>query len=221
MAGRDYLPGREAEFDLWVANYRAQIVTLGPGVGLMAADVGMFNDAADVWDTEYLAFQTARETARAAAERKDDARVALKALVRKQVRRAQASPAIDDATRAMLRITVPPAGRSLVAAPSDTPDVRLYFGDRGRIRVHFGPNPANENANGLPRGVYGVVIEYAENGPPATVDGWEHLTNRSASPYTHIVTTAAAKTFAYRCRYVNRKGEAGPWSAAVVGTVTP
>jgi hypothetical protein len=116
-----------------------------------------------------------------------------------------------------------------LAASTATPGVRLYFGDRGRIRGHFGPNPANKNGNGLPTGVHGVIIAFAgttagvgtAGGAPTGAEAWLRLPKRSGSPFVHEVETAAPRTFAYRCRYVNRKGELGPWSAPVVGTVTP
>lgn len=220
-ADRDYLPAREAEFSLWVQNYLLKMDALAVTLGLTAADVAELDVAVTTWTLRYGEFRAGRDATRAAQLSKNTAKVALKAMVRRQVKRLQASPAITDARRAELGVTVPSPVRSPVAPPPETPSLRLYFGDRGRIRLRYGPNPDNENANGLPGGVYGVVIECAEGGMPTSEAGWSHLATRPAGPYVHAVETATPKAFAYRCRYVNRKGEAGPWSAAMVGTVTP
>jgi hypothetical protein len=217
---KDYFPAQDAEFDAWLANFAAELAARATTFGFNAEEVAALINANEDWHNDYVANLNAQKMARAAAVTKGTSKASVKALVRGYVRRLQVHPAITDNARETFRVTVPDKQRAPIGAPTETPLVRLDFSDRGRMYIHFGPNPSNKRNNGLPEGAGGVIIQCHESGVPQNETAWAWLANPSRSPYTHVVNGSAARTFAYRCAYVNRRGQQGPWSAPAIGTVT-
>jgi len=223
---RDYLPSSDPAFDLWFSNFVDQVVTRGPALGFSAAEVLSLTNARDEWDVAFAARLSAGAAARAATAAKRDARRVASLLVRPYVRRVQAHADTTDAIRSELRLTLLEDGTNgsngggAAAAFDAVPLLLLDFGTRGQIKVHFGPNPANENRNGLPAGAIGAVLQ-TRAGSAGDEGAWEWLDNPSASPHTHVVQPSAVTTIGYRCAYLFRRGRKGPWSAPAEAAVTP
>jgi hypothetical protein len=152
---RDYLPASGADLNLWLVNFTTRLSDFATTVGLTPADSTQLGDAATAFSTALANRQAALTEARSVTARK-----AVTDSVRSIAKRLQASPAITDANRRTLGLTAAPtAVQSLTAAVTDlAPQVKLDFGTRGQITVHFGPNPANESRNGLPSGASGAII---------------------------------------------------------------
>jgi len=218
---RDFLPASDAEFDVWIQNYNTKIGDVPTLFGLAAADVAALGLAVLTWTTALGNHRGAQQSARARRAAKDEARAALATLVRRQVRRVQSSPAVTDAQRSELRVTVPEDVRTSVSAPSVAPVLRLDFGVRGRLALHASPGPEVAVRNGLPAGAVGFVVQCHAGAVPAAGDAWALLGTSSRSPFVHEVGGAAPQTYAYRAAYVTRRQQRGPWSAPVVGTANP
>ena len=215
-----YIPAPDPAFEQWIANFAGEIDSFATALGLSAAEVTAINNAKTDWSTAYTSYQVSAQNTRGFAAQKDASREAADALLRQTVRRIQTSPAMTDQMREVLRIPVPSGERTPVGPPTETPFLGLDWGTRGQMKVKWGPNPGNGRKNGKPKGVTGAQVYVHEGGVPATEDKWQYLTSCSASPCVHHVSGTGCRTFAYRVRYVNAKGEAGPWSAPAVGTVT-
>jgi hypothetical protein len=219
---RDYIPQSDAEFDHWLDNFITQLLAQATTLGFLPAETTSLSDAGDEWSVAFDERQTARAAAQSATAHKRAARKAALQLVRPYVRRIQAHPAVDDQIRSLLQLTTfeprtNPNG--VFEIPDLAPLLQLDFGTRGQITVHFGPNPGNENRNGLPDRAIGAVLQ-VRSGELET-GSWDWLDNPSSSPYVHIVQPAAATTLSYRCAYLYRRGRKGPWSATATATVTP
>ena len=214
----DYVPTTDAAFGEWLANFSAELATSGTVIGLSADEVADVTAVADEWETRYGARLATEAAFRAAtAEKRNARREAVKA-VRTVVRRVQAHPATTDTIRARLRVTIADGSPTRSeTVPDATPLLRLNFGTRGQIKVHFGANPSNENRNRLPAGAIGAVVQ-TRSGPD---EAWTWLDNPSSSPYTHVIQPSGVTLRQYRCAYLYRKGKRGPWSEAAEAAVTP
>jgi hypothetical protein len=220
---RDYIPASDAQFNLWLHNFASQLNSSGTALGFSAPELTSLDAAVNLWDTQFAARLTARDAARSATAMKRDARRAAVELVRPFARRVQSHPTTDDGVRALMGLTPleqPPTGGEGAGPADETPLLALDFGTRGRITVHFGPNPANENRNGLPRGAIGAVLQVRAGGIDGA-GGWQWLDNPSSSPHVHVVQPSEATVLAYRCAYLYRRGQKGPWSAPAEAAVTP
>lgn len=220
---RDYLPASDAQFNLWLKNFSAQLGDRGAVLGFKPEELAAFTAAAQRWTLAIEAQRTAEAGARSATADKRDARRAMLAMVRPFVRRVQANPATTDSIRGAMQLTASETGRTEVMATAvdQTPQLLLDFGTRGQITVHFGPNPGNENRNGLPAGAIGAVVQVRSGAANDETASWQWLDNPSSSPYVHLVQPSAVKVLAYRCAYLYRRGRKGPWSAPAEAAVTP
>ena len=225
---RDYLPASDADLRLWLIQFNSRVSTFAAAANLTPADLTSLTSSVDSYNSALADRQNALAAGRAATAQKQAARKAVVDKVRALANRIQASPAVTDADRLLLGITAGPAPvASLTTAISDlAPQVKLDFGTRGQITVHFGPNPANESRNGLPPGAAGAVIQArlisAQNGDAPTSPGtWQWLDNPSRSPYVHQVQPAVVTVLAYRVAYRYSRGRKGPWSEPSQAACTP
>ncbi len=87
----------------------------------------------------------------------------------------------------------------------------------------FFADEATPNAKGKPKGVMGCEIWYAIGGASAPADpkGYKYMATDTASPYIATFDGADAnKVVYYIFRWINTRGQAGPWSATVMATIT-
>jgi len=126
--------------------------------------------------------------------------------------------------RAAARLTVPdttptPADPEAIFAIAP-PLLRLDFSIRHQVTLHWGPNPGNERNNARPSGTFGCEIQCARSGIPEDETRWMPLKINTKSPFLHHVHDTEPTTYAYRARYIDKKGEYGPFSALATCTVS-
>ena len=116
----DYLPGPDADYQAWVANFVTYANANLIGLGLVAADMTPVTSAQTGFNTAFSAHITAKQAAQAAKQTKDEGRTGLTAAIRPLVRRLQASTVVSDAGRAALGINVP-SGGGPIGPPTTAP----------------------------------------------------------------------------------------------------
>ncbi|MBN1560379.1 hypothetical protein JW998_09025 [candidate division KSB1 bacterium] len=225
IMAEDYIPRPDAEFDEWLANFNTYLQAHGAEVGLSEAQLLEIASANTNWHDAYTAQLAAQATARGWTTTKNENKSDAMALARELTRIIQANPGATDAQRRELRITVadekPTDSEGMrLASAIAAPLIRLDWSQRGQITIHFGPNPANERENGLPRGMKGAKLWYALGGIPASEDDWRWLADDTNSPYTHILASGQSGTIAYRAQYFDARMNLGPMSDPATATVT-
>lgn len=230
MARRDYLPTADSELVLWLNSFRVQVSTRAALLGLEAAeDIEPLNTTATAFGASVTASRTKIDEARAATASKRAARRAALQQVRPLVRRLQAHPLMTDELRSILGLTLRDAPATTTTRNDPVPDVAplldLDFGVRGQITIHFGPNPAERNRNGLPDGALGAVVQATpvdaqQSTNPDAITGWQWLDNTTRSPLVHTPDATGPRTWAYRVAYLYRRGKRGPWSAPATASAT-
>ncbi len=151
---------------------------------------------------------------------KDAARAALEAAPHVLIRRLQAGPDVDDAERAALRITVPDRSPSAVPAPIPRPVVRIDASPRVRHRIAFADETTSTSTR-KPAGVPAVEI-WGEVGspPPVDVSQMAFLAAHTRSPYLATYEGADGGKPAHDLlRWINTKGQPGPWSDTATATI--
>ncbi|HOC67831.1 MAG TPA: hypothetical protein PKO23_03420 [Candidatus Hydrogenedentes bacterium] len=220
----DYIPRSAGERILWLNRFSSWLLAHGAAHGFTVDEVNAMRDAATVAMDAYTDLEAARAAARAATATKNATLVAAVALAREHAQRIQAWPTTTDADRADAGLTVPDT------TPTKTPEdlvltvpaplILLDFSVRRQVTVHWGPNPANEQQNGRPRGVIGCQLEYALGGIPDDERAWRVLETDTDSPFIHRVSETAPTTIAYRARYVAKNLKLGPYGDPVACSVT-
>jgi hypothetical protein len=172
-----YIPPNDAEFLAWMNNFITVLNANLATFGLVAADLTPLTNARNDFQTKLGNFQTAETAFRTASEAKKTARNTAEPLFRQMAQRINRHPAMTNALRAQLRLTVPKPRQHRGVGP-EIPGVRLEV-DAGRVVVHFGTNPDDETRNGKPDWAIGANIYIKAEDE----DEYRLLAFDTASPY--------------------------------------
>lgn len=219
----DYIPGSDAEYDTWINNFVNYATDNSAALGLVAGDVTLLSNAQAAWTTAYNAHVAAAAAAQGARASKDNARTSSETTIRDIVRRLQASSSVDDQERAALGITIPEEGRTPVPVPTTPPTAFIKAGQRLQHTIDF-RDASNSSSRAKPFGVQGAEIYRALTaaGAPAPIDPsqFQFVALDTASPYVVDFDGAdGGKNGHYIIRWVNTRGQRGPWSEVFSATI--
>jgi hypothetical protein len=219
----DYIPASDGNFDSWQANFVSKASDNLAALGLEALDLEPVELAQTAWASAYPAHVAARATARSARQDKDAARFDLEGAIRPLVRRLQASMEVSDAERAMLGITIPDREPSPAPPPTTRPVVSIDAGQRLRHTITFADQETPQR-KAKPAGVAGaevwVTLTPVTDAPPADPASYTFLGLESRSrAVADFKSSDGGKTAHYLLRWVNSRGDKGPWSMIASATV--
>lgn len=218
-----YMPRPDGDFDSWAAQYVASVQEFWSAQGLPKPEIDAVKDAYFTWLDAYTSHTAAQASAEAARQTKDSARAALEALVRPTTNFLQAYPATTDADRATFGISLRNTARTPIPAPATAPTVSVAPAGRLTHELRLA-DAATPTRRGKPRGTTGaeVWLRLVEPGQPTPTDprtfAFHSLTTRPTLR-TDFTPADGGKTAAYMLRWVNTRGEVGPWSEVATGTV--
>lgn len=216
----DYIPNSDADFNTWQANFQKYAASNLAALGLTAADLAPITTAQSTWATAYSAHIATQAAAKGASQTKNSARESYETFLRPLVQRIQAQP-IADSHRAGLGVNVSTTKRTPTGVPETSPVATVDTSHRLRHTVNFN-DQKTPTRRAKPEGVMGCEI-WVKVGDPAPTDPTQlhFLATDTATPYMAEYDGADANKVAhYMLRWVNSKGEAGPWSQTVSATIT-
>jgi len=221
---KNYIPGGDTEFQAWAENFVTYASDHAADLGLGPGEIGPLTTGQADFDAKMAANITAQQAAQAARQGKDDSRGEFESLIRQIVRQLQASPDVDDTERAALGITVRDKVRTTATGEITTRPVGVVdTSQRLRHEIRF-TDEATPTRRAKPAGVMGceIWVKVTAPGEPSPVSASElsFVTLDTASPYTaEYDGTDGGKTAHYMLRWVNTRGDKGPWSETVSATI--
>lgn len=129
----------------------------------------------------------------------------------------QSKLTMDD--RNALHLPLPNTKRTPAPVPTTRPVGEVHNNNLLEHKITF---TDEDGKRGRPDKVRGCQI-FCKEGitPPVDEREMRLLASDASSPYVHKFSFSdAGKTFYYRLRWENSRGEAGPWSAFISGVVT-
>lgn len=215
----DYLPGPDADYQAWVTNFVTYANANLAALGLVAADMLPVTTNQLAFNNGFSAHIAAKNAAMAAKQTKDESRVALTGAIRPLVRRLQASPAVSDAERAALGITVRTPSAP-IGPPITAPLVSIECGQRLQHTLRF-VDASTPTRRAKPPGVMGVEIwNKVGTTPPVGEGELRFVAVDTSAPYVlDFDAVEGGKTAYYWLRWVNPTGERGPWSEQAAATI--
>lgn len=215
----DYIPGPDANFQAWQANFVNFANANLAALGLTAADLAPVTAAQTTWTTAFPAHVAAVNAAKAAKQAKDEARAGYVAVIRPLVRRLQASPQVTDAERAGLGITVRQEPTP-IGPPTTSPVCTIECGNRLQQTLRFADS-ATPTRKAKPAGAIGVEIwNKVGTAPPAGEADLRFVAVDTNSPYVMNFDSAdGGKTNYVWMRWVSPTGERGPWGEQAQATI--
>jgi hypothetical protein len=217
----DFIPSADADFDAWLQNFIDYAAAHAATLGVSPAQVTSAQAVHTDWSAKYPASITAQATANSAVQAKNDSRVGAEVLIRSLVGVIQASPEVTDAQRQALGITVRLSSRTSIGAPTTKPVATIDTSQRLRHTIDF-VDELTPTTRAKPDGAQGCEIWTKIGEPaPAGPKDMHYLALDTRTPYTVEFEAAdAGKTAYYMLRWISPRGETGPWSQTVTGTIT-
>jgi hypothetical protein len=215
----DYIPDSDAEFDAWQNNFVTYLTDHKSELGLVAADLTPLTTAQTAWSNGYSAHVAAQAAAQSASTGKDANRTAYEAVLRPVVARLQVSATTTDAHRAGLNITIRSKARTAPGVPATRPVAEIDAGTPRRHVIDFRDEGATRKAK--PAGVMGAELWRAVgDAPPSDPGQCQFLALDTEAPYVadYAGPQVGKKAF-YYLRWVNKKGQPGPWSDLFSATI--
>ena len=217
---QDYIPDSDAEFNPWQDTFCTNVSANNTALGVSAGDVSILNANKSNRSSSYTTAITDANTAKASNQTKDNNRAAHEAKIREIVVQIQANPNVTDAQRAALGITVPKGTRTPSAIPTTRPVGKVDNSKRLEHTINF-YDESTPNSKKKPDGVRGCEIWFKIGGaPPADPSELSYMATDTKTPYTYAFNgDDGNKTAHYMLRWVNTRGETGPWSETVSVTI--
>jgi hypothetical protein len=217
----DYIPGGDAEFNTWQANFINNLNAHKADFGLNSADMTAITGTQDNWTSAYDAHIAARAAAEGAMHAKRGAREGYESALRSMAKRVQSSGGTTDSHRAELGLNVKQETRTSAGAPESRPVAQVDTSQRLRHTISFW-DESTPNSRAKPAGAMGCEI-WSKIGDPSPLDPSQlhFLGLDTSTPYmVQFGGEDAGKTAYYMLRWVNAKGEQGPWSQTASATIT-
>jgi len=217
----DFIPTNDAEFNLWQGNLVSFTEPQLESWGILASDFATLNKAQDVWVEGYTPAEIKSARNGGDVQGKDDARVLYEKALRIFIKQWLAfNTRVSDKDRDLMELTVKNEARTPVSKPTTAPVGKIDFSNRLQHKIHF-VDQATPTRKAKPAGVRGCEVWVKYDGAAPT--GPSELSYVSTASRTPCVATIeskyAGKIAYYMLRWVNTRGESGPWSSTVSATV--
>lgn len=215
-----YIPHAEGDFNAFIHQFVSEIAG-DPALYEINADrlKALQTQTAD-WDKKYSAAVKARDAAKAATTSKDEARHTLEETVRSVAKLIQANDEIPNAARDAAGLPVHKTTRTPVAVPHTFPTATIIGSDRLELTVMYS-DVATPTRKARPHGVRGceVYCAVAEN-PPTNPEDYRLVAFSTRTPeLIKFKSDEGGQTANVMLRWVNTKGETGPWSQVASATI--
>ena len=213
----DYIPRTDAEFYVWQFNLIDILVENATAWGIPPEEVTALKASQTRWTTAYEKANNKQNRTSADVITKDEAGEEYTKLIRNMVQQwLVLNSKVTDGDRVRMGINVRTTTHTPVPPPSTFPVGRVDFSLRLQHTISF-YDQASAHSNAKPEGVTGCEIYLKADGEaPKSVDEMNFQGTCTASPFVlKFDSTKAGKTAWYWLRWVNRKGEPGPWSSPI------
>jgi hypothetical protein len=216
MSRESYLPHEDDACLRWMQAFRNHIVADPPRYGLTPADGAGIKAVVDGYESAYaIAIDEATRTKGTIID-KNDAKATAEHLCRRYAIRIKNNAGVADSDKVDIGVRPINLGRNPVDPPSTVPLLQIMGVTQGRHELRYADS-ATPSRKSKPYGAIGMELYMAvgDEEPPdvsgAAMQGL-HTRNPVTVPFTG---PDAGKLATYFARWVNTKGEPGPWSTPV------
>lgn len=220
MERRDIIPESDSDFDTWQLIFITMIEGNTTAWLIPADDFTTLKAKQTGWNTAYAKARNFKTRSTADVQDKDDARAVYEKGLRGFIAEHLAfNSKVTDGDRERLQIRVHTGERTPVGVPGTFPVGSIDASSNQRHTISVVDSETKKK--GKPAGVHGFEIWRKVGGePPADDNDYTYVTTDTNSPHTIEYGLAdVGKKVYYRFRWVNSKGQAGPWSDPVSAIV--
>ncbi len=214
----DYIPARDGDFDTWQNTFLTYAAANVAALGLEVGDITALGNLQTTWTTNYAAQQAALAAAEGATAAKSSAKAGYVTSIREVVARIQANPDVTNTQRQALGITVRDTEPSPIPVPTEVP---VGIVDTSNRLQHTLKIVNAEGGRGKPEGVKATEVWFKIGGAADSgIAGFSYAGQATRSTFNHaFANDQGNQTAHYALRYINSKGEPGPWSETISATI--
>lgn len=217
----DYVPKSDAEFNNWQNNLVEIVSENAEAWNIASTDLANLKTKQNVSVVAFAKANNKQNRTQADVLAKNEARQDYEKNLRSFVAQWLASNnKVTDADRTRMGLTVKSGTRTAVPVPTTSPVGSVDFSVRLQHTVHFS-DEASPRSKAKPAGVHGCEIYMKVDGEaPKDASELTYVATDTATPYVlKFDGSKAGKMVYYWLRWVNTRGETGPWSIAVSAMV--
>ncbi|MFO0084040.1 MAG: hypothetical protein ACK55O_15715 [Phycisphaerales bacterium] len=222
-SGEHYMPRPDGDFAAWANHYYDAVEKWYSVQGFDPNELKALKEALSAWNAAFPAHVKAQSAAEGARQAKDAARAALEKEVRPVTNFVQGYPKTTNADRAEMGITVRDTSPSPAPAPTSRPLALVESPARLTHQLRL-VDESTPTRRARPAGVLGaeVWVKLVDADQPAPTDpaALTFLTMTTKPSFrAEFKAGEGGKTAVYMARWVNTRGEKGPWSEITTATV--
>jgi len=222
-SGEHYIPRPDGDFAAWANHYYDAVEKWYSVQGFDPNELKALKEALSAWNAAFPAHVKAQAAAEGARQAKDAARAALEREVRPVTNFVQGYPKTTNADRAEMGITVRDTSPSPAPAPTSRPLALVESPARLTHQLRL-VDESTPTRRARPAGVLGaeVWVKLVDADSPAPTDpaALTFLTMTTKPSFrAEFKAGEGGKTAVYMARWVNTRGEKGPWSEITTATV--
>jgi len=217
----DFIPGPDPLFIEFAKRFKIYISANFAALGLSLLNSTALEAAFTLFNAKYTLYLEAQSALEAALQDKKSSKSPLEAMIREFSKIIQANPSVTNAQKAELGITVPKETRTPSPVPTTRPMAEVDNKQRLLHTVHFF-DEGSKKGSAKPAGVRACEIWLKIGGaPPIDESEVKYLATDTKAPYNaHFEGVDGGKTAHYMLRWVNTRGEVGPWSETISVTIS-
>lgn len=217
----DYIPKSDAEYNVWQMNLIKILSENATAWGIPTEVLSALKSNQDSWMSAFDKASNKQNRTSADVTAKNEAGDVFTKAIRDMVQQwLVRNPKVADADRVRMGISLRTNSHTSIPAPESFPVGTVDFSVRLQHSISFFDH-ASSHSNAKPEGVSGCEIYLKIDGEaPKDIEEMHFQGTCTASPFViKFDATKVGKNAWYWLRWVNRKGETGPWSAAVSAMV--
>ncbi|HEY0548239.1 MAG TPA: hypothetical protein VGF13_01480 [Verrucomicrobiae bacterium] len=211
----DYIPGPDDEFDTYLRDqFGPYVATNFAALGLTAGDNTALQTEVTAWGYTWPAYTNALAALTSATSDKDEKRAAAEVVIRRLAQKVQVNAAVTDMQKGALGITIRKTTKTPAPVPTSVPVLsRVDTSTRAILRLFFADS-GTPDSKAKPPGVQSVEIREQIGGTaPTDPNAMAFLAIETRAPYrADFEAMDVGKTVCFALRWVNTRGQPGPWS---------
>lgn len=210
MAYISYIPAKDSGFESWLLNFTTKLTAAPATYGLVAGDAVICAAQYTAWHAAYLAATTPATRTKPSVAAKDAARALAESVVRPYAQRIKVNPAVSNASRADIGVTIDSFPPTPIPAPLTSPVLLLSLATPLVHKLQY-RDALEPTAKSKPYGVRQLAL-FRSVGTVAATDPAQcsYVGGFTKSPFQ--VTFEApdrGKICTYFARWENASGPAG------------
>ena len=221
MSYSDYIPANDAEFNIFQQTYLAIVLANLAPWGITQNDATALQAKQTVWTAAFAKASNKQNRTSADVQAKNDARSDYESSLRKFTAQWISNNAkVPDSERQRMGVTVRSESRSASPVPSTRPVGTVDFGKRLLHSIRF-VDEQSPTSKAKPDGVHGCEIWMKLGGEaPKSAKELQFKGVCTRSPFeVEFEGTDSGLIAYYWLRWVNTRGEQGPWSSTASAMV--